>query len=489
MKNKKFLLLMAIVVCALVAGYFIVKAIPSNDNTTGETTSTDTTEAAKPTIPLIEENYENVVKIRLINEYGDEIYFKNEEGTWVSDRDLTAYLNPEILNRMAIYGSSLFGITKVEDGENNLALFGLDNPAYTVTLTYNDDKTVTFNIGDKNLVTEEYYFMREGLEGVYTVTKAFPGYYNFGFEDIRMYEDIRIPTETPQLQEMAIGYGDQKWHIKRFDEGSVHDVSGVRAWFMLDLFEHETAIDTTNLEALQTWFTVLGLDICDIYKATAEQLETYGLADGKEKGYLYYRFADADDTNIEYEEKIWLGNKTEDGEYYYVKPDGRSGVYRMLAKNIDALLVYEEEDLLQKYISVINIDTIESYSIKSKDLSYEATVQKTGTNDAPVYRHYNNGKILDKAAAGSFYADLIGIYAEKGYVAKEDATGEEVLKITFNRNTEIMPVYEVTFYEYSVSYYTVAVNGQVSYLINARDFKSLQETITAFVANIPYSNE
>ena len=205
---------------------------------------------------------------------------------------------------------------------------------------------------------------------------------------------------------------------------------------------------------------------------------------------MYYRFTDTASENATGEdviEKIWLGNKTEDGEYYYVKPDGRTGIYKMEAEAIDALLVYNAETLLQKYISVVNIDTIESYSIKMGDMSYEANVIGEGEIDNRKYTHYHNGKALESKSASSFYSSLISVYAEKGYAAKEDPVGKPVLTITFNRNTENIPVYKVEFYEYSVSYYKVAVNGEISYLANARDYKSLVESITNFMAAIPYA--
>ena len=159
----------------------------------------------------------------------------------------------------------------------------------------------------------------------------------------------------------------------------------------------------------------------------------------------------------------------------------------MLAENIDALLAYEEETLLQKYISVINIDTVDSYSISMGDINYSAGVTGVGEVGARTYTHYHNDKALEVDASKSLYSALIGVYAEKGYIVKEQPTGKPVLTITFNRNTESLPVYEVSFYEYSVSYYKVAVNGELSYLVNARDFKALKETIIGFMTDIPYA--
>ncbi len=485
MKGKKLLLLLFITVCALIAIYFIVKAIPDTKDPGSETTT-----AVTASIPLVSKAGIDVMKIRVVNQYGDETYLKDENMVWVAQRDQTAIINDTVLNRMALFGSNIYGITKVQESKDNLSIYGLDAPAQTITITYSDGSEVIFYIGMQNQVTREYYFMVENLDGVYTVETVLPGYFNFSFSDLIMYADIMIPKGTDELLEMSIAYEDNDWHLIRYEEGSPHDVSGTRAWFMLGVFENEVAVDTTYLEAIQTWFTSLELNVCEVYTATDVQLEEHGLVPGKEKGCLYYSWNDtvsAAATGKEYSEKIWLGNKTEDGLYYYVRPDDRDGIYKMLAENIDALLAYEEEMLLQKYISVINIDTVDSYSISMGDINYSASVTGVGDAGAKTYTHYHNNKALEGAASKSFYAALIGVYAEKGYIVKEQPTGKPVLTITFNRNTEELPVYEVAFYEHSVSYYKVAVNGELSYLVNARDYKTLNETITSFMANIPYA--
>ena len=185
--------------------------------------------------------------------------------------------------------------------------------------------------------------------------------------------------------------------------------------------------------------------------------------------------------------KLWLGNPTEDGMYYYVQPADRDGIYMIEAEFIDPLLANTNEDLLQKYVSVVNIGTVDSIEIKMGDISYRSVVKNEGTADAPAYYHYHNDKKINKEKGSEFFTTLIGIYAEKALLKKEQPSGKELLRITFNRNTDIIPVYEVSFYEYSVNYYKVAINGEVSYLANTRDYKALVEAITSFVNNIPYA--
>lgn len=485
MKGKKLLVPLLICVCALIALYFGIKAIPDNSGNEVETTT------ASATIPLITRSGGDVVKVNVVNQYGEETYIRREDTTWAAESDLTAYINDTVINRMASYGSEIYGVVKVQDTLDNLDMYGLDNPAQIITITYSDETAVKLYFGMQNQVTREYYFMTDAVEGVYTVASHMPGYFNFSFSDVIMYIDIDVPSETSELQEMSISYeGSNKWHLIRYEEGSQYDVSGVRAWFLMDLFEHEMAIDTTLLEALQTYFTVVCLNFCEVYSATDEELAACGLTRGEEKGHLYYRFIDETAESVanpEVIEKIWLGNKTEDGEYYYVRPDGRDGIYKMLAENIDALLKYSEETLLQKYISIVNIDTVDSYSIKMGDVSFEANVVGEGGYDNRKYTHYHNGKAIEAKSASSFYTSLISVYAEKGYASKEEPEGEPVLTIVFNRNTDNIPVYKVEFYEYSVSYYKVAINGEISYLANTRDYKTLVEAITNFTASIPYA--
>lgn len=487
MKNKKVLILLTVFLVVLIGVYFVITAVSKDDNENRRETTVDTS------VKLLEMDSFDIEEMHVINKYGDKTYIRDENNTWRVKGDESADISQSLINRMATNGGALTALARIEDTCDNLSKYGLDNPQYTVTLKKYDGEASTFYIGMQNQVTTEYYMYLDGVAGIYTVSSNYPGFFNLNAKDLYYFIDITTTTGVSYFEEINMEYGDNSWKLVKDSEGNKYDVSGMRAWYLSGVYEEVVAADTSVLHDILEALTQIGLYSCEVFSATEEALEKAGLADGKCKGSLYYYFEEDEEDSegnltgnvIIGEEKIWIGNKTEDGAYYYVRPDGRDGIYTMNATYLDTIFNVSAENLLQKYVSLINISTVSSYHIEYQDIDYEAEVIGKKSGDATEYLHYHNGKEL--VGGSQFYVSLVGIYAEKALLEKEQPSGEELLKITFNRNTDVIPVYEVTFYEYSVNYYKVAVNGEVSYLINARDYKSLVETITSFVQNISYA--
>ncbi|MBE5947421.1 MAG: DUF4340 domain-containing protein [Lachnospiraceae bacterium] len=488
MKKKKGLIILIVCLVALVGVYFVATYISDKINYIEPATTVDKS-------VNIWNISTKVSAVRVINSYGDNTYYMDEEGKWKVEGNEVATLSQSMVQRMAIYGGNLTATEKVDDTCDNLAKYGLDKPQYTIILRQNDGTESVFYIGMQNQVTEDFYIYADGVDGIYTVGSTFPGYFNFDVEEFFLVEDILVTTDTSYLRELSMEYEDNSWHLVRMHYGSDYDVSGTRAWYLVDLFEHEVAVDTSKLEDIQNAYLELGIYSCITFSATDDELAKVGLRPGDCKGSIYYYFEEASvseeitEKTVVGSQKIWLGNKTEDGAYYYVRPDGREGIYTMEATYIDQLRSNTAENLLQKYISVINISTVDSYSVEIGDIHFEAKVESIATDTGVEYYHYHNDKKLEKKFGSNLYTSLIGVYAEKALLKTEEPSGEELLKITFYRNTDIMPVYEVSFYAYSINYYKVAVNGEVSYLANSRDYKALVESISSSVENITYATE
>ena len=354
MKNKKVLILLLLFLVALIGVYFAVTAIPKEDNNGEQETTVDTS------IKLLEIDSFDIEEIRLVNKHGDKTYYRDENNSWKVKGDEEASIAQSLLNRMASNGGALTALSKVEDSCDNLAKYQLDNPNHTVTLKQYDGTVSTFYIGMQNQVTAEYYVYLDGTEGIYTVASSYPGFFNFGMKDLYYFEDIFTTSEITYIKEIAMEYGGESWHLVKNSEGNKYDVSGMRAWFLTGLRDEEVAADTSVLQPILNQLVEMSLYSCEVFSATEEALDEVGLAQGKCKGSLYYYFEELEEgatlteETIVGSEKIWIGNKTDDGVYYYVRPDGRDGIYKMYAVFLDKFLTVSAESLLQKYVSLIN---------------------------------------------------------------------------------------------------------------------------------------
>lgn len=488
MKNKKLLILLIVLFIVLIGIYFGVTFISKEDgNNLSETTTADNS------VQLLNIAPEDVSEIRLVNSYGDKTYFRDENNTWRVRGDEEADIAQSLLNRMATNGGALTAITKVEETSNNLEKYKLDVPGYEISLRqYNGDEH-TFYIGMQNQVTSEYYMYVKDVDGIYTVAQNFPGFFNYGQKELYYFIDVLTTSEITYIREISMEYGDNVWHLIKNDEVNEADLSGMRAWYLTGLYEDDVAADTGVLQGILEQIIEFELYSCEVFSSAEEKLDEVGLAPGKCKGSIYYYFeevAEGEELNentVVGSQKIWIGNKTEDDMFYYVRPDGRDGIYLMYASYLDSILAISTESLLQKFVSLINIGILDSYVIEMDGITHETVVKSKKENDTVTYHHYHNGKEVQNGEG--LYIALVDMYAEKALVEKEKPSGEELLKITFNVDSDKIPIYEVAFYEYSVNYYKVAINGEVSYWVNARDYKTLVETISSFIENITYVTE
>lgn len=485
MKNKKVLIILAGLLVVLAGVYFAISILWVDEESGQQETTADTS------VQLLELGPYDIKEIQVDNSYGEKTYVRDDSYTWRVQGDETADIAQTLINKMATNGGALTALAKIADTCDGIAKYGLDDPAISVTLVPYEGDSVSFYIGMQNQVTAEYYMYMEGVEGIFTLATNYPDFFDVDARSIYYFIDIDVTTDISFFDEIEFELGDSSWHLIKYEEGNEYDLSGMRAWYLVDLYDKPTAVDTGVLRNVLEPLLEVGLYSCEVFSASEETLEEFGLAEGNCKGCLYYYYTEEEideETYIETittgEAKVWIGNKTEDGLFYYVRPDGRDGIYTMVASYIDGIMEISVEDMLQKYISLINIGTLSSYHVEYRDIDYKANVITEEKDDNVKYYHYNNGKEVENGS--QLYTALVGIYAEKALLVREKPSGEPLLKITFERNTDVIPVYEVTFYEYSVNYYKVAIDGEISYLVNARDYKSLVETITSFVQNISY---
>lgn len=112
----------------------------------------------------------------------DELHFKKKKDKWICTEDKKASLEQTYPNRIADTFSSLTASRKLEDIDA-LEDYGLEKPAYTVTLNEADGTKTTIKVG--NSTGGEYYLQVEGEEQVvYTAASSSVEALNYSLEDM-----------------------------------------------------------------------------------------------------------------------------------------------------------------------------------------------------------------------------------------------------------------------------------------------------------------
>ena len=219
---------------------------------------------------------------------GEEMSFVKEDDTWEYAPDTTIALTESSMQNMEDAFSDIQAVKEIKNPDD-LSDYGFDSPEYNLTLTGKDGEAHKFLIG--NASGENYYFMEDGTEKVYTVSA---------------------------------------------------DLISEMVWQLADVAEKDSFVTVTSDNFVKETVTKPG-DEVKTYEADNEDqvtdatLGNYGLAeDQRTKVELTYK--DTSDDDKEKTVTFYVGSKDDSATYYYVQMDGSQRVSRVLIDTAEKAL-------------------------------------------------------------------------------------------------------------------------------------------------------
>lgn len=233
--------------------------------------------------------------------------FEKENGTWVYGIDPQIALVQDTMARMEEAFSQIEAVKEIEEPDD-LADYGLAEPLYQIIITDNGTAH-TLLIGDST--GDNYYFMEEGGEKVYTVASSLTTEMLWEMSDLAETDTFPYVAQDDFVK-MVVSFPNGTEHVyDSADETQEETVSSIASSFATTYF--------TN---------------CADYHVTDETLADYGLdAASRTKVTVTYQ-TDGE----EQEEVLYIGKLDEDGTYYYVQLDGSLQVNRVLKESVEAIL-------------------------------------------------------------------------------------------------------------------------------------------------------
>lgn len=186
-KMQTIILLVLLVICVL--GYLITKKMPDEEETQ--------VSSEKQTVTNVDK--EKVIGLSYLCE-GKIIELTKTENGWKAENDITLELEQETVETMLGYACNITTDTVIDEPEE-LANYGLSNPANTICLTLEDECVIQILIGDCMEMTGEYYVLLAGDPKVYTISE----YIVTNFE--KTLEELVAEVETTSeenLEEIII---------------------------------------------------------------------------------------------------------------------------------------------------------------------------------------------------------------------------------------------------------------------------------------------
>lgn len=167
---------------------------------------------------------------------------------------------------------------------------------------------------------------------------------------------------------------------------------------------------------------------------------------------------------------ILIGNTDDNGDYYACVKGYEDAVYLLPKESVNSLLELKPFNLLLKIPALVNIDTLDSVDMNIGKKTY--TMKLDGGD-------YKFGKkTVKKEKFTELYQAIQSVMLDSEIEETKDAADkEEVLTVTFHRNTEEAPEVTLKYYTYDDTYDSVEINGTEKFLVKAEDVDALVKQI------------
>ena len=317
---------------------------------------------------------EEPISISYTNSYGTFAFsYDTENETWSYDSDEHFPVTQSYLTSISSDLKSFIAERKLEEVQDDLSVYGLDNPSCTITAKGSDDTEVTIQIGSLNSYNSDYYAKVEGSDDIYTIAssyvsdisndistlqekESFPTITSTSITDVQLSKDgitldmEKEVTQEPATEEAETGSESSESESEVSEEETTKAVSDsteeglteeestvemvdVTRWVFTQDNKTQRVDESDNIHDLLVNMVGLTFNDCADYYADEEEKESYGLTDNAAVLTITYQSGEEETTL-----KLTIGATTEDDAYYYVSMDDSDQVNKVSKESVDAVL-------------------------------------------------------------------------------------------------------------------------------------------------------
>lgn len=462
-KTKKLYILLG-VLAVLTAAVFAVSRYEEKKE---EIRTSDEIILALPT--------DSVTAVSWTNESGS-FAFTLEDGAWVYEADDGFPADTEkietLLEPFASCGAA-FVIENVEDE----SIYGLDDPAGTITLTAGDE-TYTVRLGDfSQMDSQRYASIGDGK--VYLLSHDPLDEFSAVLSDVIRHDTVPDITEAEKITFT----GAEEYTIRREESGKSICAGDV-------YFAGEQPLDTSRVESYLSSLSGLSLTEYVTYDAAEEELAAYGLDDPALSVTVEYSASDDGEETETFtlhlgQNAAELEEAAESGEYDDVTCYARVGdsgiVYEITGTRYDTLLRAGVDDLRHAEVFTADFAEVTAMEIALDGETYTfalgvpETEENAETDDGEEETVWLwNGAEIDVSAIESALAAV-----KASEFTDESSGGTVELRLTLTLDNESFPELTLAFYRRGGESCLAVVNGESVALVPRSQVVNLAEAVRA----------
>ena len=219
MKQNKRMKTMVIMLCAVV-GIFVVYKMAQSMNDAKEAREAAELAAQESELLIAEYDYRDAVALSYQQAGGELISMEIQNSRWVYAEDPTLPLNQTTVAYMANALASMGAQSIVNLDGADTASFGLDDPAWTFSITYEDTNIPrtehTYVMGNYNEFGKGYYFQEVGVDKVYIIVEGLTQFFEYELREIVDAGTFPV-LSADRFDSVDITVGDETRHLSGDD--------------------------------------------------------------------------------------------------------------------------------------------------------------------------------------------------------------------------------------------------------------------------------
>ena len=399
--------------------------------------------------------------------YEESVSFTYEDEEWKYTEDENMPVNQELLGEIAENLASITSDKMVEEPQA-LSVYGLDDPAYTLTVG-TADETVEISIGNESFTDGEVY-ISTGDGYVYLTDSSLIDEISYSLYDLVQTDEI---PEMETVTEISIDKDEAADIVYQEDSG--YGYSDAYTYYLKDGEEYRN-LDNENTETLFSTLSAFSWEECADYYAEDSELASYGLDAPDAVVTVSYEDEDGEAQQFAYEVA------SADGSYYGRVQD--STVVCSISQDVyDAAVNASYDELKPDEIILLDWDTVDSIDVEIDGNTYTVEIVHGGEDEEDTYtlngEEVEFGDVLDDLLAMTRADD--DELEEAGLEDPEAGENTLEMSLTFHRNTEEYDTVELDFYQYNGTYCISVLNVDESNYVSRESVVSLKEAVNTIV--------
>lgn len=400
--------------------------------------------------------------------------------------------------------------TRKIETANDAADFGFDRPQAKASVTYHDDSTYAFEIGDRAPLDAGYYFREEGSSDIYLVSISFgEAMLQEGkdYVSLSMYTKPSLnedaDSDTVCVQEMGLSGQVRQDHPFKLRQQTNEDPDYVMSsyvmlepFFMRQIDDNQITTLTTNMTSL-TAKSIVSVYPTEEEKAQYGFNDPYSVADLRIAVRQAETTSDSSDTSdsSQSEEEtptvyynirnhvVTLGSKDADGNYYaMITSDGEEmPVIYLVSASAVPWAETQYGDILGTLLFLRNITNINDIVVSWGDTSYTFNLEHfpDAEESADKLKVTVDGVVYDTENFRQLYQIMMSV--KRNGEVEDEPSGTPDMTIEIHPNDGSGEIV-ANFYKYNANNYICELNDGDRYLVTAASVSNTMKQVENYLA-------